>query len=148
MVVGVLAILLLVYVMNTILTSHKDPPVDKTLLLNKGGLWVADFLYAVLELSAALAMAFGDSFFSLGDKTIIKGKKCVNWLRSLPLSFPSRSTLALLLDPGDRAKAFAPDTQTRSRRFDRAIVYSGLPWDPKRGRLRKQNQWMEENAFR
>ena len=158
MVVGVLAILLLVALIEYDPDClHKDPPVDKTLLLNKGGLWVADFLYAVFGIAAwLLPWLLGTVSFLWATRQSSKEKT-----RKLVTIFAAIVSISVLanvrhysLDPGDRAKAFAPDTFRHGAGGSiGAIVYSGLPWDPKRGWIyeSKTNGWKktpsDDNGF-
>ena len=158
MVVGVLAILLLVALIEYDPDClHKDPPVDKTLLLNKGGLWVADFLYAVFGIAAwLLPWLLGTVSFLWATRQSAKEKT-----RKLVTIFAAIVSISVLanvrhysLDPGDRAKAFAPDTFRHGAGGSiGAIVYSGLPWDPKRGWIyeSKTNGWKktpsDDNGF-
>ena len=157
-VVGVLAILLLVALIEYDPDClHKDPPVDKTLLLNKGGLWVADFLYAVFGIAAwLLPWLLGTVSFLWATRQSSKEKT-----RKLVTIFAAIVSISVLanvrhysLDPGDRAKAFAPDTFRHGAGGSiGAIVYSGLPWDPKRGWIyeSKTNGWKktpsDDNGF-
>ena len=147
-VVGVLGILLLVALLEYDPDClHKDPPVDKTLLLNKGGLWVADFLYAVFGIAAwLLPWLLGTISFLWATRQSSKEKT-----RKLVTIFAAIVSISVLanvrhysLDPGDRAKAFDPDTFRHGAGGSiGAIVYSGLPWDPKRGWIyeSKTNGW-------
>ena len=110
-----------------------------------------------LELPRGSCHGFWGQFLFFGRQDNHRRKKRVNWLRSLPLSFPSRSwptSRHYSLDPGDRAKAFAPDTFRHGAGGSiGAIVYSGLPWDPKRGWIyeSKTNGWKktpsDDNGF-
>ncbi len=155
---GVLGILLLVALIEyDPHCLHKDPPVDKTLLLNKGGLWVADFLYAVFGIAAwLLPWLFGTISFLWATRQSSKEKT-----RKLVTIFAAIVSISVLanvrhysLDPDARAKNFGPDTFRHGAGGSiGAIVYSGLPWDPKRGWIDegKTNGWKktpsDDNGF-
>ena len=154
-VVGVLGILLLVALIEYDPDClHKDPPVDKNLLLNKGGLLVASFLCTLFsELPrGSLPWLLGTISFLWATRQSSKEKT-----RKLVTIFAAIVSISVLanvrhysLNPDDRAKAFDPDTFRHGAGGSiGAIVYSGLPWDPKRGWFAdesKTNGWKKTSS--
>lgn len=130
---------------------HKDPPADKTLLLNKGGLLVADFLYAIFGIAAwLLPWLLGTSSFLWATRPSSKEK--IRKLATIFVIIVSISVLANVrhyaLNPDDREGSFDPYMYRHGAGGSiGAIVYSGLPWDAKRGwSASKTNEWKETSS--
>jgi len=130
---------------------HAKPPVDKNLLLSKGGLWVADFLYAVFGISAwLLPWLFGTISFLWATRQPSREK-----LRKIITIFATIVSISVLanvrhysLHPDDRVEAFDPSSYRHGAGGSiGAIVYSGLPWDGQRGwSLHANNDWKETTS--
>ena len=151
-VVGVLGILLLVALIEYDPDClHKNPPVDKNLLLNKGGLLVASFLFGFFGISAwLLPWLFGTISFLWATRQPSKEK-----IRKLVTIFAAIVSISVLanvrhysLNPDDRMSAFDPDKFRHGAGGSiGAIVYSGLPWDPKRGWFADETKtWSETSS--
>ena len=137
---------------------HKDPPVDKTLLLNKGGLWVADFLFAFFGIAAwLLPWLLGTISFLFATRPSSQEK--IRKVATIFATIVSISVLANVrhyaLNPEQREVAFNPNMYRHGAGGSiGAFFYSGMPWDQARGWVRggaEDQNWKEtasdDNGF-
>jgi S-DNA-T family DNA segregation ATPase FtsK/SpoIIIE len=137
---------------------HRDPPVDKTLLLNKGGLWVADFLFAIFGIAAwLLPWLLGTISFLFATRPSSQEK--IRKVVTIFAIIVSISVLASVrhydLNPEQRDDAFDPNMYRHGAGGSiGAFFYSGMPWDQNRGwvqGLSEDQNWKEtpsdDNGF-